>query len=164
MTVPKNIGTASDAERLAQALLTRGETLAVVETSAGGSIAAALTSIAGSSRWLAGSAVAYGDVARQQWLGITAAELPDGVVSEAAARLMAERVRDRLGTTWGLAETGIAGPQTGRRSRKPVGLVYIALAGTSGTAVHSVTTGHSERAPNQAAFAHVALAFALAHI
>jgi nicotinamide mononucleotide (NMN) deamidase PncC len=73
---------------------------------------------------------------------------------------MAERVRDTLGATWGLAETGIAGPQTGRRSAKPAGLVYVAVAGPI-TASAERRTELSGREENQRAFTTHALALLL---
>lgn len=145
------------AERIAQALTERGETLAVAETAAGGSISAALLAVPGASAWFLGSAVAYSAGAKLAWLDLAPEAFgPASVVSAEGALLMARAAQTRLGATWGLAEAGIAGPQTGRRSRKPAGLVYVAVAGPHET-WGEVRTGLDGREANQQAFAAAAL-------
>src|SRR5690348_12436847 len=109
------------AEQVARLLTERGETLAVAEASAGGHLSAEVTAVPGSSRWFVGGAIVYAAAAKERLLGIAPSDLAGGVVESAAALLLARSVRERLGTTWGLAETGVAGPQAGRRSRKPAG-------------------------------------------
>ena len=146
-----------EAAQIAALLTERGETLAVAETAAGGLISTELTAVAGASAWFLGGAVAYGGAAKRAWLALTPDALTSaGAVSENAARLMAERVRAALDATWGLAETGIAGPQTGRRSSKPAGLVYIAVAGPASAAAERLT-GLPGREENQRAFTDCAL-------
>jgi nicotinamide-nucleotide amidase len=148
---------AAPAGEIAATLLARGETLAVAETAAGGLISAALVQVPGASAWFLGSAVAYSATAKASWLNLpTTSFAPDGVVSRRAAARLAEAVRERLGATWGLAEAGVAGPQTGRRSAKPAGLVYVAVAGPAPASLE-VTTGLDDRAANQRAFAAAAL-------
>jgi PncC family amidohydrolase len=145
------------AHRIATLLVERGETLAVAETAAGGLISAALVAEPGASAWFLGGAVVYSGAAKAGWLGLAPERFASqGVVSEAGARAMAEAVRRALGATWGLAEAGIAGPQTGRRSSKPPGLAYLAVAGPR-PAARQVLTGLDERTANQAAFADAAL-------
>jgi len=148
---------------IARGLAERGETLAVVEASAGGLACSRLTAIPGSSRWFLGGVVAYSARAKERWLGLGPEALPGtGVVSPEAAVALARAVRQALGATWGAAETGIAGPQVGRRSSKPTGLGYVAVVGEAGGApverVAEVATGLDDRGANQAAFAEALLA------
>jgi PncC family amidohydrolase len=145
------------ARQIAEALTRRSETVAVAETAAGGLISAALLALPGASAWFLGGAVAYSAAAKVAWLALP----PDafgaaGVVSETGAMAMARAVRDRVGATWGLAEVGIAGPQTGRRSSKPAGLAYLAVTGRE-DAAQVIRTGHDDRTGNQTAFARAAL-------
>jgi nicotinamide mononucleotide (NMN) deamidase PncC len=87
-------------------------------------------------------------------------------VSAEAALVLARAAREVLRTTWAVAETGIAGPQVGRRSSKPVGLTYVAVAGLfAGQNVERVVevfTGLGEREGNRRAFADAALSLLLA--
>jgi nicotinamide-nucleotide amidase len=150
-------GAAAVALEIATSLTADGETLAVAESASGGLIAAALVAVPGASAWFAGGAVAYNAAAKERWLGLTAGSFaPHGVVSRSGAEAMAAAVRLTLGTTWGLAEVGIAGPQTGRRSRKGSGLSYVAVGGPR-DAWEEIVTGRDDRAFNQGAFALAAL-------
>jgi nicotinamide-nucleotide amidase len=147
------------ARRIAAELKERGQTVAVAEASAGGRISAALTAVAGSSAWYLGGAIVYSAAAKEVLLGVGAADLASsGAVDPAAALLLARAVRGQLRATWGVAETGVAGPQGGRRSRKPAGLAYVAVVGPPGEAVREVATGRDERETNQQAFAQATLA------
>lgn len=140
-------------------MLARGETLAIVEASAGGRLASALTAIPGSSRWFLGGAIPYAKEAKLALLGLREDEIAGrGAVTEDMALLLAEAIRRRLGATWGLAETGVAGPIAGHRSTKPAGLAYVAVAGPAGASARAVETGLDERERNQWAFAEAALA------
>jgi nicotinamide-nucleotide amidase len=116
------------------ALLQRdGSTIAIAESCTGGSIAAELTSVSGSSNSFTGGIVAYDNTVKQQILGVNAGTLERfGAVSEETAGEMARGVRSHLHTTWGLATTGIAGP-SGGSPEKPVGLVWLALANEAET-------------------------------
>ena len=143
---------------IARKLAERAETLVVVETSAGGLVSSHLTAIPGSSTWFVGGVVAYSSAARQRWLDVPEENTQRvGAVSAEAALALARAGRDRLGASWGAAETGIAGPQAGRRSAKPVGLAYVAVVGTiQGQAVErvvEVATGLGEREAKRGAFA-----------
>lgn len=147
------------ARRIANVLTERAQTIAVAEASAGGRLSAALTAVPGSSVWFRGAAIVYSALAKEVLLAVSANDLSStGAVDAAAALLMARAVRERLHATWGAAETGVAGPQEGRRSRKPAGLAYVAVVGPPGEAVREVRTGQDEREANQQAFAEEALA------
>lgn len=118
------------AAEIAERLLARGETVAVAECTAGGLIAHVLSNIPGCSRWFLGSVVPYHRTAKIVLLGVPADLLArEGSVSAATVAALAQGVRERMGATWGVAESGIAGPQTGRRSSKPAGETYVAVVG-----------------------------------
>ena len=115
-----------------QLLRGRKATLAVAESCTGGLLASRLTDISGSSDYFERGMVTYSTAAKEEILGVPAEILREsGAVSLPVVRAMAESVRRRSGTTFGLAITGIAGP-TGGTPGKPVGLVYIALAWEGG--------------------------------
>jgi nicotinamide-nucleotide amidase len=147
----------SRASRIASALSERGETVAVSESAAGGLIAAALLEVPGASRYFLGGGVVYTAVAREALLGIGAAEMAGmRSASEPYAQLAARAIRQRLGATWGLAETGAAGP-TGNRYGDAAGHACLALSGPT-EAVRTLETGSSDRAANMRAFALAAMA------
>jgi nicotinamide-nucleotide amidase len=103
-------------------------TLAVAESCTGGLIGERLTSVAGSSKYFIEDVVAYSNDAKTRTLGVEPMLLLEhGAVSAEVAEAMAEGVRQRANTDFGLSVTGIAGPDGGT-PEKPVGLVYIALA------------------------------------
>ena len=105
-----------------------GYTLAVAESCTGGLIAQRLTDVPGSSKYFIESVVAYSNEAKTRTLGVEPALLLEhGAVSAQVAEAMAEGMRRRAGTDFGLSVTGIAGP-SGGTEEKPVGLVFIALA------------------------------------
>ena len=111
----------------------RGLTLATAESCTGGLLAERITQMPGSSRTFLGGAVTYSDALKTSMTDVSAALLrSEGAVSEAAARALAEGVRSRTGASVGVATTGLAGPtgaSSGPDQGKPVGLVYIAVAG-----------------------------------
>jgi nicotinamide-nucleotide amidase len=116
-----------------QRLKERGETLSVAESCTGGGLGAALTSTPGSSAYFWGGVIAYDNRVKQSLLEVDETVLAEqGAVSHTVAAQMAAGVRAKLQTTWGLSITGIAGPDGGT-SEKPVGLVYIGMAGPTGT-------------------------------
>lgn len=111
----------------------RGATLAVAESCTGGLVASRLTDVSGSSDYFESGVVAYSLAAKQALLDVPRALLEQyGAVSLPVATAMAEGVRRRGGTTFGLATTGVAGP-TGGTPEKPVGLVWVALAWEGGS-------------------------------
>lgn len=130
----------------------RGLTIACAESCTGGLIGHRLTGIPGSSAYFLESAVVYGNSAKTRRLGVPAALLAKhGAVSAAVARAMALGIRRTSGADLGLAVTGIAGPDGGT-ARKPVGLVYIALARARGVALtRNLFFGGREHVKTQAA-------------
>jgi nicotinamide-nucleotide amidase len=105
-----------------------GYTLSIAESCTGGLIAQRLTEVPGSSKYFVEGVVAYSNDAKTRTLGVDPALiLENGAVSAPVARAMAEGIRERAQTDFGLSITGIAGPGGGSEE-KPVGLVYIALA------------------------------------
>lgn len=127
------LGGGSLVEDVARRLTAAGHTLAVAESCTGGRIAAACTGLPGSSAWFQAGFVTYANEAKARDLSVPEAVLAaHGAVSEPVARAMAEGARDRAGTTFALATTGIAGPG-GATPTKPVGLVHLALATPAGT-------------------------------
>ncbi len=126
---------AARAEDLGRRLRALGLTLATAESCTGGGIADAITDVAGSSDYFLGGVVAYANRVKEQLLGVGADLLASqGAVSEPVALQMAEGVRRLLGADLGVGITGIAGPGGGSAD-KPVGLVYIAVAGPEGQEV-----------------------------
>ncbi len=144
------------AERIAARLIERRETVAVAESSTGGLIAAALLSVPGASAYFMGGAVVYTKTARAALLGLGDADMQGLRPStEAYAQLNARRVRERLGTTWALGETGATGP-SGNRYGDAAGHTCIAVAGPIERAT-TLETGSTDRAANMEAFAKRAL-------
>ena len=140
------------AGRLGTLLKARGDTVGVAESSAGGLVSAALLSVPGASAFFVGGGVIYTARARAALLGTTADAMA-GIrsASEPYALLLARTVRERLGTTWGVAETGAAGPDGNRYGDAP-GHTCIAVSGPA-ERVATVETGHGDRAANMRAFA-----------
>jgi nicotinamide-nucleotide amidase len=141
---------------VAAELAARRETIAVAESSAGGLISAALLAIPGASAYFVGGGVVYTGTAREQLLGVSKEEMRGlRPATEAYATLNARRVRERLGTTWGLAETGATGPSGNRYGDAP-GHACIAVSGPVELSV-TLETGSAEREANMWAFARRAL-------
>ena len=111
----------------------RKQTLAVAESCTGGMIAEMITAAAGASDYFLGGVIAYANGVKTQLLSVPRSMLEThGAVSEPAALALAEGCRKLLACDWAIGITGIAGPGGGSES-KPVGLVYIGLAGPAGT-------------------------------
>jgi nicotinamide-nucleotide amidase len=122
-------------EAVGRKLETQGATLGTAESCTGGQIAARITSIPGSSAWFRGSVVAYDNAVKQSLLGVSPQTLEEhGAVSEATIREMLIGARTALGCDYVLASSGIAGPGGGT-PEKPVGLVWIGVAGPEATYV-----------------------------
>lgn len=121
------------AQALVEAMSAEGSTLATAESLTGGMASAALTEVPGSSQVLKGGVVSYTNEVKSGVLGVDEEVLAsEGAVSEAAALQMACGARERLNATYGLAMTGIAGP-AGEEPGKPIGTVWIAVAGPKGS-------------------------------
>ncbi len=152
------------AERIAARLIARRESVAVVESSTGGLLSAVLLSVPGASAYFLGGAVSYTYTSREVLLGIAEADMKRLGLrssSEPYAAFAAERMRDKHKATWGLAETGAAGP-TGNRYGDPAGHTSIAIAGPRPRTL-SIKTGSADRRANMIAFGMAALdAFAAA--
>jgi nicotinamide-nucleotide amidase len=156
MTGPTLDDLAAQAATLARRLIERKETIAVAESSAGGLISAALLAVPGASAYYLGGGVIYTQAARRGLL-----QVPDDAVrgirssTEAYALVKARTIRERLGATWGLAETGASGP-TGNRYGDAAGHACLAVAGPLERAV-TLETGVDDRGLNMRVFARAAL-------
>ena len=143
-------------ETLGERLKDLKQTVAVAESSSGGLISAALLSVGGASAYYLGGGVIYTGKARMSLL-----DLPREAVvgmhsaSEPYALLLARTVRERFGTTWGISETGAAGP-TGNGYGDAAGHTVVAISGPVEFAV-VVETGSPDRIANMDAFAASAL-------
>jgi len=147
---------AAMAASLGARLKSRGETLAVAESSAGGLISAALLAVPGASAYFLGGGVIYTQAARRALLRLEDGSLAGIRAStEAYALLKARRIRELMGATWGLAETGASGP-TGNRYGDAAGHACFAVAGPVERAI-TLETGHPDREKNMWMFARAAL-------
>jgi PncC family amidohydrolase len=125
------------ARRVLELLAGRGETLATAESLTGGLLAARLTDVPGASRSFVGAVVSYATRIKVSVLDVPAEVVErHGVISEECAVAMAEGVRTRLAATWGLATTGVAGPDP--QEGRPVGTVWVAVSGPDGTEAHEL--------------------------
>ena len=114
---------------IADALVARGETLAVGESCTGGGLGARLTVLPGASRWFVGGAITYSNESKTVLLGVDRDVIATyGAVSQECVLQMAAGARHVTGADWAVAITGIAGPEGGSAD-KPVGLVWIGVAG-----------------------------------
>jgi PncC family amidohydrolase len=145
------------AHAVGRLLRERKQTIAVAESSAGGLINAALVAVPGASAYYLGGGVIYTVNAREAVLGLTREDVKGmRSASEPYAQLLAKTVREKLGATWGLAETGASGP-TGNRYGDAPGHACIAVSGPV-DAVITLETGSADREENMRVFARRALA------
>ncbi len=144
------------AQPAASLLKSRGETVATVESSGGGLISAVLLAVPGASAYFLGGGAIYTAQARERLLGVTAEALA-GIrpSTEPYALLLARTVRERLDTTWALAETGASGP-TGNAYGDAPGHSCIAVTGPLERAI-TLETGAADREANMWAFTKAAL-------
>jgi PncC family amidohydrolase len=152
MSEPNALGSA-----IAALLKERKQTIAVAESSAGGLVNAALVAVPGASAFYLGGAVIYTKVGRKEIMGISSLDVKGmRSASEPYAKLLAQRVREKLGATWGLSETGASGP-TGNSYGDAPGHACIAVSGPH-EAVITVETRSADREANMREFARRALA------
>lgn len=134
----------------------RGATVAVNESSTGGLISAALLAVPGASAYFRGGAVVYTRESKQTLGGLTDADIEvERAATETHAKILAKSIRDRMGTDWGIGETGATGP-TGNRYGDPAGHSCIAIAGPAERVI-TISTGSDDREGNMWAFARAAL-------
>jgi nicotinamide-nucleotide amidase len=144
------------AEKIAVQLIARKQTIAVAESSTGGLISAALLAVPGASGYFLGGGVIYTRDARRILM-----DIPDDAMrgirsaSEPYAQLLANQIRQRFSTDWGLSETGATGP-TGNRYGDAAGHSCMAVAGPQ-SAVTTLETGSADRLANMQVFAATAL-------
>lgn len=130
--------TADIASVVLDRLRERGETVATAESLTGGQVCVTLVDAPGASDVVRGAVVAYAPEVKSQVLGVNRERIvANGTVDAGVAREMAEGVRLRLGSTWGIATTGVAGPDSSEG--KPVGMVFIAVAGPGTSVVRELS-------------------------
>lgn len=127
------------AARLHAALLGRGETVACAESLTGGGVADLLSGTPGASATYVGGVVAYATRIKRELLGVTAAQ----VVSADCAAQLAGGVRTLMGTDWAVSTTGVAGPDM--QDDRPVGTVYVGVAGPRGVQVQRLSLDGDRR-------------------
>ncbi|MFE5136849.1 CinA family protein [Streptomyces fagopyri] len=129
-----------EAAEVLRLLTVRGETLAVAESLTGGLVAAEITATPGASRAFRGSVTAYATELKHRLLGVDATLLAErGAVDPQVAAQMAAGVRKALGADWGIATTGVAGPES--QDGQPVGTVFVAVDGPSEATFPAIESG-----------------------
>lgn len=141
-------------------LKARGETVAVAESSAGGLISAALLAVPGASAYFRGGAVVYTKDAKMAFLHLDEQTVSEPRAStEGHALVLARGVRELLGATWGIGETGATGPSGNRYGDSP-GHACVGVVGPARyreERADTIETGHGERPANMETFAWAAL-------
>jgi len=149
------------AKEIIETLVARKMTLATAESCTAGLLAGAITSVPGSSAGFYGGFVTYSNAAKSRMIGVPARMIEDhGAVSAQVARAMADGARNTARTDLAVSITGIAGPDGGTE-RKPVGLVYFAVATKDGTDVQERRFGDIGRDAIRQASVETALAMVL---
>lgn len=148
--------TALDVPALLAALAARGETVAVAESLTGGLVVARLVDVPGASAVVRGGVVAYATELKATLLGVD----PDllarvGAVDPHVAVQMAAGVRERLAATWGVATTGVAGPDA--QDGVAPGTAYVAVVGPDGRTFEALDLGPAGREAVRAATVDAAL-------
>lgn len=151
---PEAAEPAESAREALRLLAGRAATLAVAESLTGGLVAAELVAVPGASRAFRGSVTAYATELKHEILGVDAALLAErGAVDPDVAREMAEGVRARLGADWGVATTGVAGPDP--QDGQPAGTVFVAVAGPATAVVAPLRLSGDRGAVRRASVAAV---------
>ena len=147
-------------EVLGKELLKQQKWIAFAESCTGGLATSLMTDVPGSSAYVKGSVVSYTEAVKNGLLAVSKTDLErKGAVSPEVARQMAEGVREKLGTDLGVSVTGLAGPGGGTK-KKPVGLVYMAVADADGTVCREFHfSGSRTQIKLRAAMAAIGLAF-----
>jgi PncC family amidohydrolase len=147
------------AERIGALLKARNETLSIAESSTAGVVSAAMLAVPGASAYFIGGAVVYTRLSRTELLQVTDEEMAalQGITpsTEPYAMLFARKIKERLGTTWSVGETGTAGP-TGSRYGHAAGHSCVAVMGRVERAI-TIETGSPDRVANMLAFSKAAL-------
>lgn len=152
------------AQRVLERLQERHQTVGLAEACTGGLIGHLLTEVPGSSRAFVGSIVAYHNSVKRALLDVPDEVLREhGSVSAETVRLMALGVRQTLHTDWGVAVSGILGP-TGGSVEKPVGTMFIAVAGPDGSVQAERYQWQEDRSGNKRRTAEQALQMLLDRI
>lgn len=151
-------------DAVARALIAAGATVSTAESCTGGLIGGLLTRVAGSSAYFTGGAITYSNAEKVRQLGVRDETLEaHGAVSEQCVGEMAEGARERFGTDYAVAVSGIAGPG-GARPQKPVGTVWLAVAGGGEPTRTKLFTWPGARDQIRQLAAHWALALLLARV
>lgn len=130
-------------------LKSAGATVSVAESCTGGLLGAAITEVPGSATYFMGGVISYANDVKVHELGVLQADIDNlGAVSQEVAEQMARGVRNKMGTAYGISITGIAGPDGGTEE-KPVGLVWIAVAGPQGIHVKRYMFGNDRNVNRQ---------------
>ncbi|MBR0691959.1 CinA family protein [Bradyrhizobium lablabi] len=151
------------AEQVAAKLIANKQTISVAESSTGGLISASLLAVPGASAYFLGGGVIYTRDARRVLMDISN-DAMRGIrsASEPYAQLLAQQIRQRLATDWGLSETGATGP-TGNRYGDAAGHSCMAIAGPRQQVI-TIETGSNNRQANMRAFARAALELLLQNL
>ena len=130
-------------EDILRRLKNAGVTVAMAESCTGGTVAHTITLVPGASAYFLGGVVAYSKEVKKNVLGVSAEDLEKyGAVSEPVARQMAEGVRKLTGADYAVSTTGVAGPDGGT-PEKPVGTIWMAVAGPRGTVTEKLQISHT---------------------
>jgi nicotinamide-nucleotide amidase len=136
--------TLSQAKTVIERLIERDETVAIAESLTAGGLGHALTQIPGASEVFLGGIIAYSTHAKENLLGVSEGAITKhSVVSEKVAQEMAQGVRAKFATTWGISTTGIAGP--GDYQGIAAGTVWIAIVGPVPETLHLQLDGGREQ-------------------
>lgn len=143
--------------RVGTLLKEKGQTVAVAESSAGGVISAALLAVPGASAYFKGGGVVYTSDSKQVLMAVSDVAMAEQrAATETHALHLARAARERLGTDWGIGETGASGP-TGNRYGDPPGHTCVGVVGPGVERAVTVNTGMFDRGENMVAFALAAL-------
>lgn len=143
---------------LGQLLKDRGESIAIAESSTGGLVSAALLSVPGASEYFMGGGVIYTRAARRGLLDFSELDAQMRAATQDYASRLASDIRDRLGATWGIGESGATGP-TGNSYGDAPGHTCFAVVGPVSRAM-TLETGSDAREANMWRFAEETIAFA----